>query len=102
MRCAPMPRLARVPQSKRSSIAAPDVAFGFRVHDTLAGRKVRLQPATERGRQVLRLYVCGVTPYDSGHMGHAFTFCAFDILVRFVEAAGVRVRYVTDITDVDD
>ena len=50
----------------------------------------------------MRLYVCGVTPYDSGHMGHAFTFCAFDILVRFAEAAGVRVRYVQNITDVDD
>jgi L-cysteine:1D-myo-inositol 2-amino-2-deoxy-alpha-D-glucopyranoside ligase len=80
----------------------PDLAFRFRVHDTLAGRKIRLEPAVERGRQVLRLYVCGVTPYDSGHMGHAFTFCAYDILVRFAEAADVRVRYVQNITDVDD
>ena len=88
--------------SKSRSIAAPDVAFRFRVHDTLAGRKVWLQPATERGRHVLRLYVCGVTPYDSGHMGHAFTFCMFDILVRFAEANGVRVWYVQNVTDVDD
>jgi L-cysteine:1D-myo-inositol 2-amino-2-deoxy-alpha-D-glucopyranoside ligase len=51
---------------------------------------------------MMTLYVCGVTPYDSGHMGHAFTFCMFDILVRFVEASGVRVRYVQNITDVDD
>jgi L-cysteine:1D-myo-inositol 2-amino-2-deoxy-alpha-D-glucopyranoside ligase len=80
----------------------PDAPFRFRVRDTLAGRKVRLEPATERGRQVLRLYVCGVTPYDSGHMGHAFTFCTFDVLVRFVESAGVRVRYVQNVTDVDD
>src|SRR2546425_975378 len=35
-------------------------------------------------------------------MGHAFTFCTFDVLVRFVEASGVRVRYVQNITDVDD
>jgi len=48
------------------------------------------------------MYVCGVTPYDSGHMGHAFTFCTFDVLVRFAEASGVRVRYVQNITDVDD
>ena len=80
----------------------PDAPFRIRVRDTLAGRKVRLEPATERGRQVLRLYVCGVTPYDSGHMGHAFTFCTFDILVRFAEASGVRVRYVQNVTDVDD
>jgi L-cysteine:1D-myo-inositol 2-amino-2-deoxy-alpha-D-glucopyranoside ligase len=63
---------------------------------------VRIEPGAVRGRKVLRLYVCGVTPYDSGHMGHAFTFCTFDILVRFVETAGVRVRYVQNVTDVDD
>ena len=50
----------------------------------------------------MSLYVCGVTPYDSGHMGHAFTFCTFDVLVRFMEASGVRVRYVQNVTDVDD
>jgi cysteinyl-tRNA synthetase len=61
-----------------------------------------LRPATKRGKPELTLYVCGVTPYDSGHMGHAFTFCMFDILVRFAEANGVRVRYVQNVTDVDD
>ena len=48
------------------------------------------------------MYVCGVTPYDSGHMGHAFTFVIFDVLVRFYEAGGKRVKYVQNITDVDD
>ena len=48
------------------------------------------------------MYVCGVTPYDSGHMGHAFTFSIFDVLVRFVESRGQRVKYVQNITDVDD
>jgi len=48
------------------------------------------------------MYVCGVTPYDSGHLGHAFTFCAFDVLVRWLEASGVRVTYVQNVTDVDD
>jgi len=48
------------------------------------------------------MYVCGVTPYDSGHMGHAFTFMIFDVLVRFFEANGTRVKYVQNITDVDD
>ena len=50
----------------------------------------------------MTIYVCGVTPYDSGHMGHAFTFSMFDVLVRFLEANGARVRYVQNITDVDD
>jgi L-cysteine:1D-myo-inositol 2-amino-2-deoxy-alpha-D-glucopyranoside ligase len=74
----------------------------LRVHDTLSRRNVGLSPSLWRGRPLIRLYVCGVTPYDSGHMGHAFTFCTFDILVRFIESQGVRVRYVQNVTDVDD
>ena len=46
--------------------------------------------------------MCGVTPYDSGHMGHAFTFSVFDVLVRFLEAGGQRVKYVQNVTDIDD
>ena len=83
-------------------IAPVAEAFALRVHDTLSRRKVRLRPSTKKGKPQLTLYVCGVTPYDSGHMGHAFTFCMFDILVRFAEANGVRVRYVQNVTDVDD
>ena len=48
------------------------------------------------------MYVCGVTPYESGHMGHAFTFSIFDVLVRFLEANGTKVKYVQNVTDVDD
>ena len=80
----------------------PDTSLDLRVHDTLTGRKVRIEPRVERGRELLRIYVCGVTPYDSGHMGHAFTFCTYDVLIRHVEAAGVRVKYVQNVTDVDD
>ena len=50
----------------------------------------------------MTMYVCGVTPYDSGHMGHAFTFAIFDVLVRYIESTGTRVKYVQNITDVDD
>jgi L-cysteine:1D-myo-inositol 2-amino-2-deoxy-alpha-D-glucopyranoside ligase len=74
----------------------------LRVHDTLTQRKVRVAPRAEAGRKALTLYVCGVTPYDSGHMGHAFTFSMFDVLVRFVESGGRRVRYVQNVTDIDD
>jgi L-cysteine:1D-myo-inositol 2-amino-2-deoxy-alpha-D-glucopyranoside ligase len=77
-------------------------ALRLRVRDTLTEKKVRLAPHTMRGKPTLTLYVCGVTPYDSGHMGHAFTFSMFDVLVRFAEARGVRVRYVQNITDIDD
>jgi L-cysteine:1D-myo-inositol 2-amino-2-deoxy-alpha-D-glucopyranoside ligase len=75
----------------------------MRVHDTLSGGPVPLPLATGAdGRPLLRLYVCGVTPYDSGHMGHAFTFCVFDVLVRHLESKGVTVRYIQNVTDVDD
>src|SRR5438067_8650445 len=74
----------------------------MRVYDTLSRRLVPLPLARVDGRPLLRLYVCGVTPYESGHMGHAFTFCSFDVLVRHLEAKGVVVRYVQNVTDVDD
>ncbi|HXD81368.1 MAG TPA: class I tRNA ligase family protein [Candidatus Acidoferrum sp.] len=77
-------------------------ALRLRVRDTLTGRKVRLAPRAARGKPRLTLYVCGVTPYDTGHMGHAFTFSMFDVLVRFAESGGVRVRYVQNVTDIDD
>ena len=50
----------------------------------------------------MKLYVCGITPYDSGHLGHAFTFCSFDVLVRWVLESGAGVRHVQNVTDVDD
>ncbi len=50
----------------------------------------------------VRLYVCGITPYDATHLGHAFTYAVFDALVRVLESRGQRVRYVRNITDVDD
>jgi L-cysteine:1D-myo-inositol 2-amino-2-deoxy-alpha-D-glucopyranoside ligase len=74
----------------------------LRVRDALTERKVRLEPRPRNGRPTLTLYVCGVTPYDSGHMGHAFTFSMFDVLVRFAESTGVKVRYVQNVTDIDD
>jgi len=74
--------------------------LNLRLQDTLTQRKVRIAPAA--GARPLTVYVCGVTPYDSGHMGHAFTFCMFDVLVRFIESTGNRVRYVQNVTDIDD
>ncbi|MEO8456219.1 MAG: cysteine--tRNA ligase [Chloroflexota bacterium] len=48
------------------------------------------------------LYVCGVTPYDTSHLGHAFTYIMFDVLVRFLRFCGRRVTYVQNVTDIDD
>lgn len=51
---------------------------------------------------VARLYVCGITPYDATHLGHAATYLAFDTLNRAWRDAGLEVRYAQNITDVDD
>ncbi len=48
------------------------------------------------------LYVCGVTPYDTTHMGHAFTYVIFDTLTRVLRRAGWDVTYVQNVTDIDD
>lgn len=48
------------------------------------------------------LYVCGITPYDATHLGHAATYLAFDTLLRVWRDAGVSVRYAQNVTDIDD
>ena len=48
------------------------------------------------------MYVCGVTPYDTTHLGHARTFLTFDLVVRLLEARGTKVKYAQNVTDVDE
>lgn len=55
-----------------------------------------------RGGPRQGLYVCGITPYDATHMGHAATYVAFDLLNRLWQDAGSTVDYVQNVTDVDD
>jgi L-cysteine:1D-myo-inositol 2-amino-2-deoxy-alpha-D-glucopyranoside ligase len=52
--------------------------------------------------RVVSIYVCGITPYDAAHVGHAFTYAAFDTLIRYLRDRGHDVRYVQNVTDVDD
>jgi L-cysteine:1D-myo-inositol 2-amino-2-deoxy-alpha-D-glucopyranoside ligase len=56
----------------------------------------------QHGAQRVSLYVCGITPYDTTHLGHAFTYTAADVLVRHLESQGLTVRYVQNVTDIDD
>src|SRR5947209_3574522 len=51
---------------------------------------------------IVRMYVCGVTPYDTTHAGHAFTYVFFDVLARYLRSQGYGVRYVQNVTDIDD
>src|SRR5436309_1275281 len=49
-----------------------------------------------------RMYVCGITPYDAAHLGHAATMITFDLINRLWRDAGHRVDYVQNVTDIDD
>lgn len=48
------------------------------------------------------IYVCGITPYDTTHLGHAFTYISFDVLVRYLKFKGFNVIYTQNVTDVND
>jgi L-cysteine:1D-myo-inositol 2-amino-2-deoxy-alpha-D-glucopyranoside ligase len=81
------------PDVPRLPVVGPPV----RVFDTAAGAVVPTTPDA-----TARMYVCGITPYDATHLGHAATYVAFDLLDRAWRSAGHGVRYVQNVTDVDD
>src|SRR3954463_16664724 len=68
-----------------------------RIHDTSTGETVLSAPAG-----TARMYVCGITPYDATHLGHAATYVAFDLLHRAWLDGGHQVIYVQNVTDIDD
>ena len=70
----------------------------MQLYNTQTRRTERLTPRDG----AVGIYVCGVTPYDTTHVGHAFTFLTFDVLVRHLRALGLRVTYVQNVTDIDD
>ncbi|NWF80889.1 MAG: cysteine--tRNA ligase [Chloroflexi bacterium] len=71
----------------------------MQLYNTLAREK---QPFTIPRDRPVTLYVCGVTPYDTTHIGHARTFLTFDVLLRYLRWHGAEVRYCQNVTDVDD
>ena len=83
--------------------AAPDIprlpgqGEPLRLHDTASGAQI----PTPAG-PVATMYVCGITPYDATHLGHAATYVTFDLVNRVWRDAGHEVRYVQNVTDVDD
>jgi L-cysteine:1D-myo-inositol 2-amino-2-deoxy-alpha-D-glucopyranoside ligase len=70
----------------------------MQLYNTQSGQLERLTPRDG----AISLYVCGITPYDTTHAGHAFTFLTFDILVRHLRAKKWKVAYVQNVTDIDD
>jgi L-cysteine:1D-myo-inositol 2-amino-2-deoxy-alpha-D-glucopyranoside ligase len=76
----------------------PGTARPLRLYDTAGQRLVEVSPESGPAR----MYVCGITPYDATHMGHAATYLTFDLVVRMWRDAGLAVRYTQNVTDVDD
>jgi cysteinyl-tRNA synthetase len=69
------------------------------IYNTLTRQKELFKPMVE-GK--IDMYVCGITIYDYCHIGHARTFVGFDVIVRYLRHAGYDLKYVRNITDVDD
>jgi len=69
----------------------------IRLYDTARRAIVPFEPP-----HLVRMYVCGITPYDSTHLGHAATYLTYDVLIRRLEDLGHEVSLVRNVTDVDD
>ena len=67
------------------------------VFDSYSGRKHSFEFSNNRN-----IYVCGITPYDATHLGHAATYLTFDLINRYWRAQGSKVNYIQNITDIDD
>jgi L-cysteine:1D-myo-inositol 2-amino-2-deoxy-alpha-D-glucopyranoside ligase len=86
-----LPAVSTLPRERFGD--APSLSL----YDARTDRVEKTEPGDEA-----RIYVCGITPYDATHMGHAATYVAFDLAVRAWREAGKQVRYVQNVTDVDD
>ena len=84
---------------RESALLEPLPHDNLHLHNSLTGEKEFFRPLEDR---VVGLYVCGVTPYDVGHLGHALTYVVHDMLRRWLEHTGNTVRHIQNITDIDD
>ena len=76
--------------------------MGIRIYNTLTGQKDDFEHYTGQDSVPVKMYVCGVTPYDNSHFGHAMSYIFFDVIRRYLECRGHKVNYVQNITDIDD
>jgi cysteinyl-tRNA synthetase len=70
----------------------------MKLYNTMSRRLEEFAPAGDE----VKMYVCGVTPYDHAHLGHAMSYIVFDVLRRYLEFRGFRVKHVQNYTDIDD
>ena len=71
----------------------------MRLYNTLTGQEEEFVPADGK---TVKMYVCGVTPYSSTHVGHALSYVIFDVLRRYLEHIGYQVNHIQNFTDIDD
>ncbi len=70
----------------------------MKLYDTLSGETREFVPMDRK----VRMYVCGITPYSSCHVGHAMSYIIFDVLRRYLEFCGFEVEHIQNFTDIDD
>jgi cysteinyl-tRNA synthetase len=71
----------------------------IKIHNTLSNKKENFKPHSDN---CVLMYVCGITPYDEVHLGHARVYVVFDIIKRHLLRRGYKVKHVQNFTDVDD
>lgn len=71
----------------------------MKILNTLTNSKDEFKPLNDKK---VTIYVCGITPYDTTHLGHAFTYISFDALIRYLKFKGYKVTYTQNVTDIND
>ena len=85
-----------------AQVAIPPLAKRFEIPSLNIFDSEKREIRKIERKEKYRLYVCGITPYDATHLGHANTYLAFDLINRFLRATGSEVLFVQNITDIDD
>jgi L-cysteine:1D-myo-inositol 2-amino-2-deoxy-alpha-D-glucopyranoside ligase len=85
-----------------SEVAIPSLKQGLELPQLSLSDTASAAKKLVEKKSVYRMYVCGITPYDATHLGHAATYLTFDLINRYLRASGAEVKYVQNITDIDD
>jgi L-cysteine:1D-myo-inositol 2-amino-2-deoxy-alpha-D-glucopyranoside ligase len=80
----------------------PELPSGLQLPGMRLFHSYRNELVAIEGSGPFTMYVCGITPYDSTHLGHAATFLTFDLIHRFLKASGRQVEFLENVTDIDD
>jgi cysteinyl-tRNA synthetase len=70
----------------------------MKIFNEMTGQKEEFVPISDP----VKMYVCGVTPYDNSHFGHAMSYIFFDVIRRYIKFSGFKLKYVQNVTDIDD